>query len=83
MAETRPAGEQLRFLSANTGEHVLDTYMEAAEIGGRALSDLLDDLFDPATVVHSVQKILSLDTTQQQATYNLEQACSQTQVQAS
>ena len=48
MAETRPTGEQLRFLSANTGEHVLDTYMEAAEIGGRALSDLLDDLFDPA-----------------------------------
>ena len=47
MAETRPTGEQLRFLSANTGEHVLDTYMEAAEIGGRALSDLLDDLFDP------------------------------------
>lgn len=48
MAETRPTGEQLRFLSANTGEHVLDTYMEAAEIGGRQLSDLLDDLFDPA-----------------------------------
>ena len=48
MAETRPTGEQLRFLSANTGEHVLDTYMEAAEIGGRTLSDLLDDLFDPA-----------------------------------
>jgi len=47
MAETRPTGEQLRFLSANTGEHVLDTYMEAAEIGGRTLSDLLDDLFDP------------------------------------
>lgn len=48
MAITRPTGEQLRFLSANTGEHILDTYMEAAEIGGRQLSDLLDDLFDPA-----------------------------------
>lgn len=48
MAITRPTGEQLRFASANTGEHILDTYMEAAEIGGRALSDLLDDLFDPA-----------------------------------
>ena len=48
MAITRPTGEQLRFRSANTGDHVLDTYLESAEIGGRALNDLLDDLFDPA-----------------------------------
>ena len=48
MAITRPTGEQLRFNSASTGEHILDTYMEAAEIGGRTLSDLLDDLFDPS-----------------------------------
>jgi hypothetical protein len=49
MAITRPTGEQLRFVSANTGEQVLDTYLEACEIGGRAIYDLLDDLFDPAS----------------------------------
>ena len=48
MAETLPTGEQIRFRSANTGDHVLDTYLESAEIGGRSLTDLLDDLFDPA-----------------------------------
>ena len=47
MAETRPTGEQLRFLSSKTGDHILDTYLEAAEIGDRQLFDLLDDLFDP------------------------------------
>lgn len=46
MAITRPTGEQLRFVSANTGEHVLDTYMENAEIGGRQLSQLLGDIFN-------------------------------------
>lgn len=49
MAQTRPTGEQLRFRSANTGEHVLDTYLEAAEKGGRTLTDLLDDVFDSTT----------------------------------
>lgn len=48
MAETQPTGEQIRFRSANTGDHVLDTYLESAEIGGRSLTDLLDDLFDPS-----------------------------------
>ena len=48
MAETKPTGEQIRFRSANTGDHVLDTYLESAEIGGRNLTDLLDDLFDPS-----------------------------------
>lgn len=48
MAETLPTGEQIRFRSANTGDHVLDTYLESAEIGGRSLTDLLDDLFDPS-----------------------------------
>lgn len=43
---TRPTGEQLRFRSQFTGDHVLDTYLEAAEKGGRRLDDLLDDLFD-------------------------------------
>ena len=51
MAITRPTGEQLRFVSANTGEHVLDTYMENAEIGGRELQALLGDIFDASTGV--------------------------------
>ena len=45
MAETRPIGEQLRFLSQNTGEHILDDYLEASEKGGRTVPDLLGDLF--------------------------------------
>lgn len=45
MAETRPTGEQLRFVSERTGEHNLDLYLEHAEKGGRVLGDLLDDLF--------------------------------------
>jgi len=48
MTETKVRGKQLRFLSENTGNHVLDTYLEAAEIGGRSLADLLGDLFDPS-----------------------------------
>lgn len=48
MALTRPVSEQLRFQSSKTGEHVLDTYLEAAEIGNRTLPDLLEDVFDPA-----------------------------------
>ena len=27
MAETKPIGEQLRFLSAKTGDHELDAYL--------------------------------------------------------
>lgn len=49
MTETRPTGEQLRFVSSQTGEHILDDYMEAAEKGGRTLSDLLADVFDDTT----------------------------------
>lgn len=48
MAQTRPTGEQLRFRSTNTGDHILDVYVEACEVGGRSLPDLLEDLFDPA-----------------------------------
>ena len=44
--KTRPTGEQLRFVSAATGEHILDDYLEAAEIGSRTLADLLSDVFD-------------------------------------
>ena len=46
MASTKPSSEQIRFVSRNTGEHILDTYMEAAEKGGRTLPDMLDDLFN-------------------------------------
>ena len=49
MTETRPTGEQLRFVSANTGEHILDTYLEAAEKGGRQLPDMLADIYDTTT----------------------------------
>lgn len=45
MTETRPTSEQLRFVSTQTGEHVLDVYLEASERGGRTLPDLLADLF--------------------------------------
>jgi hypothetical protein len=43
---TMPVGEQIRFLSARTGAWVLDTYLEAAELGNRTIADLLADLFD-------------------------------------
>ena len=46
MSGTKPTSEQLRFNSANTGDQSLDTYLEAAEIGGRALAALLGDIFD-------------------------------------
>ena len=50
MAITRPTGEQLRFRSQYTGDHILDTYLESAEKGGRSVPDLLDDLFDSSGV---------------------------------
>ena len=46
MSETLPTGEQIRFRSSKTGEHNLDTYLEAAEIGDRQLFDMLNDIFD-------------------------------------
>lgn len=46
---TRPTGDQLRFESSKTGNHVLDDYLEAAEKGNRTLGDMLNDLFDPVT----------------------------------
>ncbi len=46
MASTKPSSDQIRFVSKNTGEHILDTYMEAVEKGGRTLPDMLDDLFN-------------------------------------
>lgn len=49
MAETKPIGEQLRFLSAKTGDHILDTYLEACEIGSRPVYDLLQEIFSDNT----------------------------------
>ena len=45
MAFTRPTGEQISFRSATTGTHVLDTYLEACEKGGKTLSSLMDNLY--------------------------------------
>ncbi len=53
MAETRPIGEQLRFMSVKTGAHILDDYLEASEKGNRTLSDMLGDLFDSSGVFQS------------------------------
>lgn len=49
MAINRPTGEQIRFTSAKTGDHILDSYMEMVERGTRTLYELLDDVFDPTT----------------------------------
>jgi hypothetical protein len=46
MPQTRPRLEQLVFTSSKTGEHNIDTYLEAAEIGNRSLAQLMGDLFD-------------------------------------
>ena len=50
MAQTLPTGEQIRFRSSKTGEHILDTYMESVEKGTRSLYDLIGDLFDDSGV---------------------------------
>jgi len=46
MAQTRVPSEQLTFRSAATGEHLLDTYLEDAEIGGLRLDQLLSKIFN-------------------------------------
>lgn len=43
---TRPTGDQLRFNSSATGEHILDDYLEDAERGTKTLGELVDVLFD-------------------------------------
>lgn len=53
MAKTRPTSEQVRFRSAATGEHILDTYMEAAERGGRTLPDLLSDMWTDGGIIRT------------------------------
>lgn len=42
---TRPSAEDLRFNSNATGEHILDLYLEACELGGKPLPELLAALF--------------------------------------
>lgn len=49
MAVTRVPSEQLSFRSANTGEHLLDTYLEDAEIAGQRLDQLMGKLFSSVT----------------------------------
>lgn len=51
MALTRPVGEQLRFASSKTGSHILDQYLEASEIGGKTIPELLEQIFNPNTGV--------------------------------
>ena len=63
MGITRPTGEQLRFRSATTGDHILDTYMENSEKGSRTLPDLMDDLFDSSGVFRSANFEFRFDTT--------------------
>ena len=46
MSITRPIGEQLTFKSAKTGDHILDTYLEAVERGTRTLSEIIDEIID-------------------------------------
>lgn len=49
MARTRVPSEQLNFRSANTGTHLLDTYLEDVEMGGLTLAQLMGKMFDEAT----------------------------------
>lgn len=43
---TRPAAEDLRFRSGATGDHILDIYLEACEMGGKPLPELLSLIFN-------------------------------------
>ena len=53
MATTRIGSEQARLKSSRTGEHILDTYLEACELGDRQLPDLLSDLFDTFGIIRT------------------------------
>ena len=46
MAETKPSGEQIRFISDKTGDHILADYLEACERDGIPLFDLVEQIFD-------------------------------------
>ncbi len=49
MSITRPTGEQLEFHSSKTGVHVVDTYLEACELGNRTLYAMLADVYSAST----------------------------------
>ena len=44
--DTQPRSDNVRFLSSRSGTHILDTYLEAAEIGGKTIGDILAGLTD-------------------------------------
>ena len=46
MPQTRSRTDNIRFLSSTTGDHILDTYLEHAEVGGEELGNLLRLVFD-------------------------------------
>jgi len=46
MATTKISSDQLTFRSSNTGDHLLDDYLENAELGNKTLADLLSEIFD-------------------------------------
>ena len=53
MTRTRPTSEQINFRSSKTGQHSLDTYLEAAEKGNRTVPDLLSDIWsDDGTIAN-------------------------------
>ena len=63
MVITRPSGEQVRFRSQFTGDHILDAYLESSEKGGRTLADLLDDLFNESGVFRAENFAFRFDPT--------------------
>lgn len=57
---TRPDTDQIKLTSLKTGNHVLDDYIQNAELGNRTIAQLLTDLFDPDTGV--LRTIITADT---------------------
>uniref|UniRef100_UPI001112CFE5 hypothetical protein n=1 Tax=Endozoicomonas atrinae TaxID=1333660 RepID=UPI001112CFE5 len=63
MSATKPTTSQIRFTSRYTGEHLLDTYLEAMEKGGRSVPDILDDLFsDDGNLIANVDMRFNTQT---------------------
>lgn len=46
---TTPKTEQVQFRSSKTGNHNLDTYLEACELGNKTLPNVMGTLFDSST----------------------------------
>jgi hypothetical protein len=51
--QTRPLTDQVLFKSSKTGDHILDDYLEAAELGNKTIPDLLNILFDSTGNINS------------------------------